>query len=329
MTQLSEKEVKDIMTILSEHEYALEDCPQYSDYKQVVVNILDFDGAQLEFVSYRLKCDIEVIVVALKNTISAYKYIPEEIKNNKDKMLEIIEKRSLPLEWLNNVFQEDEDIVLALAKSNYASMFFKNLPDKFKNNKAIALAAVHKNALNIQYIPKKFLTEDLALSAVQQYGEVIIHIPKTIPNYDQIVLEAVKNEGYCLEYLDEKYKDNKQLVLIAVSNSDSLKFVSDNLKDDKEIVLKAIDFTFSAYEYASDRLKHDKEVILLALTKDDEELKDLNISSAYFHVPQSIKLEIGDNNSISYLKAAILKEKIEHITNDIPTINSNIKKIKI
>lgn len=329
MTQLSKKEIKDIMITLSEYDCALQECTEYNDNKQIVMEIVNFDGKQLEYASDRLKNDMEVVLVAIENSLGAYCYVSKEIKDSKEKILEIMKKRAVPLMWLNPYLQEDEDIILALIKRKSPFALFENLNDKFKNNKNIAIAAIESNGLNTQHVLSSLLDEKMALSAVRQNGKAIIYIPKEINNYDNIVFEAIKNDGYCLEHLDCKYKDNKELVLIAVSNSEALQHASERLRNDKEVVLKAIDFMFSAYEHASETLKHDKEVILLALIKDSEELGDLDVPSVYFNIPQSIKLEIGDNDPIQYLKSAILKDTIDTIIEDIPTPVLTAKKIKI
>ena len=56
----------------------------------------------------------------------------------------------------------------------------------------------------------------------------------------EIVLIAVKNDGYALEYADESFKKDKEIVLIAVKQyGRNLEYADDSLKKDKEIVLEA------------------------------------------------------------------------------------------
>jgi lambda repressor-like predicted transcriptional regulator len=51
------------------------------------------------------------------------------------------------------------------------------------------------------------------------------------------ILEAVKKDGYSLEYVSEEFRNDKEVVLEAVKqNGRSLKFASKELRNDKEVV---------------------------------------------------------------------------------------------
>ena len=58
---------------------------------------------------------------------------------------------------------------------------------------------------------------------------------------EEITLEAVKNDGYALDYASEELKADRQIVLEVVKNKgDALEYASEELKSDKEIVLAAV-----------------------------------------------------------------------------------------
>jgi CxxC motif-containing protein len=95
-------------------------------------------------------------------------------------------------------------------------------------------------------------------------------------NDKEVVLEAVKQNGYSLEYASEELKNNKEVVLEAVKqNGYSLHYASEELKNNKEVVLEAIKQNGNSLCYASEELKNNKEVVW--------------ISNGYFKLIKSIK----------------------------------------
>jgi hypothetical protein len=87
-------------------------------------------------------------------------------------------------------------------------------------------------------------------------------------------ISLVEKDCFAFESLDEKYRTDKEIVLLAVQNcEDALKFASQDLKKDKELVLKAIKIDERVLEFADESLKKDKEVVLMAVYNDPRTLK--------------------------------------------------------
>ena len=56
-----------------------------------------------------------------------------------------------------------------------------------------------------------------------------------------VVLAAVKNEGYAIKFADESFRNNREIIISAVQNDGSaLEFAHENLKNDKEVVLDKV-----------------------------------------------------------------------------------------
>jgi hypothetical protein len=93
-------------------------------------------------------------------------------------------------------------------------------------------------------------------------------------NSREEAISLVEKDCYSFEYLDEKYRADKEIVLIAVQKcEDALKFASQDLKKDKELVLKAIKIDERVLEFADESLKKDKDVVLLAVINDARTLE--------------------------------------------------------
>ena len=76
----------------------------------------------------------------------------------------------------------------------------------------------------------------------------------------EVVLLAVKSNG--LELAGSDYTDDKEVVMAAVKNHGyALEFASPSLKKDKEVVMSAVRNDGSAIQFASGQLRFDHEVI--------------------------------------------------------------------
>ena len=78
----------------------------------------------------------------------------------------------------------------------------------------------------------------------------------TIIKDKKFFLNAVEKNGLALQYFDEIYKSDYEIVLAAVtSNSNALQFASNFFKKDRSIVLQAVGYSGFALEYADNLLK--------------------------------------------------------------------------
>ena len=82
-----------------------------------------------------------------------------------------------------------------------------------------------------------------------------------------VVLAAVRHDGYALQFASDELKDDKEIVLTAIETyeGDVLEYASERLKDDKETVLAAVKRCGDSIGFASERLRHDNDVIRAVL----------------------------------------------------------------
>lgn len=93
--------------------------------------------------------------------------------------------------------------------------------------------------------------------------------------YDE-AMEAVKKDGFNLQYVSANLRKEEKIVFAAVEETGlALQFASKNMKDKKAIVLKAVEncqYTGYSEEFyplfhASERLKADRDVVLASIKK--------------------------------------------------------------
>ncbi len=108
------------------------------------------------------------------------------------------------------------------------------------------------------------------LAAVRQNGRALRYVDDRLKDDRDIVQVALKNDGMALQYASDGLRADKKIVLLAVGkDSMALQYASDRLRADKEVVLLAVGKDGMALQYASDGLRADKKVVLAALDEDE------------------------------------------------------------
>ena len=73
---------------------------------------------------------------------------------------------------------------------------------------------------------------------------------------EEVVLIAVKENGFALEFASKRLQNKKEIVIEAVKEDcEALYYASEELRDDPEIVLIAMQERWGAIDYASERLQ--------------------------------------------------------------------------
>ncbi len=98
--------------------------------------------------------------------------------------------------------------------------------------------------------------------------------PEPLRGDRELVMTAVTQDGWALEYASDALQADREVFLAAVTqNGDALRFASDALQADREVVLAAVTRNGYALQYASDALQADREVVMTAVTQDGEALR--------------------------------------------------------
>ena len=103
------------------------------------------------------------------------------------------------------------------------------------------------------------------VNEVKKNGYELKFVSDELKNDKEIVLVAVTEYGVALEYASDTLRNDREVVLAAVrQDGDALVHASDELKNDREIVLAAVHQNGWALQYASEELRNDKEIVLAA-----------------------------------------------------------------
>lgn len=150
-----------------------------------------------------------------------------------------------------------------------------------------------------------------------------------LKNDNEIVLNALEQHGWNLEYLNEKQKDNKDIVSMATfKNGRPIKFASTRLKADRDFILKIAKKSGCVLEHVSDKLKDDKELVLIECQhygnlishasyrlKNDKEVALVAVTktaNAINCMSKELRKEIDNHEPVVYLTKAIMYENLQN-----------------
>ena len=112
----------------------------------------------------------------------------------------------------------------------------RHIPKK-KITLEMCLIAVQNHGWMLRYVPEELKTPELCLAAVKETYFALQHVPETLKTA-KICLAAVQNFGFALEHLPEVLK-TPEICLAAINNHGSLRDVPEALKT-PELCLAAI-----------------------------------------------------------------------------------------
>ena len=234
---------------------------------------------------------------------------------------------------MNNKIKIAQDLIQKISTSIYAEVcetedwqIFKEQMKKeiILKDKEIVLLIIEMlkefdepiNGINIlEYCAENLKNDnDIIENALKQEGGNLNHLSVKQKDNKDIILMATITSGHPIKYASERLRNDRDLIIqIAKKSGNVLKYISKRLQDDKELVLIDVRHYGMDIQHASERLKNDKEVALVAITK---------TANAINVIGKKLYNEIGKNDPKLYLKRAI---EYEHINNKLSqNINTKV-----
>jgi len=105
--------------------------------------------------------------------------------------------------------------------------------------------------------------KEIMIAAVTQNGWALQYASIELRNDRDVVLVAVSQNGWALQY---ELRDNVKVVISAVTqNGCALYYASNQLCNNKNIVCNAVSQSWSALQYVSKQLRDDKDIVLIVV----------------------------------------------------------------
>jgi hypothetical protein len=210
-----------------------------------------------------LKKDSNILYSALNSFIVKAIDLPIEIFENKDCAMVGVKFSPQIFFNFNDQMKNDKDVILEFIKSHNEGLLF--ISDIHKQDKKFLLDAIYHRGKNICHLPKELYDDKYFMMKALQFSNYlnsISYIGKTLEFDQDVLLEAIKNHGInALSKVHPTLLNNKSFILKCISHTTCLKILSHEFKSDRDIVLKSITCFPNSIEFATDSLKNDIEIL--------------------------------------------------------------------
>ena len=300
LSKPSDKEV--VLAAMGKNAGLLKDAPRFfREDKDVVLAAVMNDGRALEFVWERafIWGDYkEVVSVAVRKNGEALQYACKTLQNDREAVLAAVAQNGGSLQYASATLWEDDEVVktalgalghcqeaermkvalAAVRKNGLLLQFVSGETLQEENYREVVLAAVRNNGWALLYAPYSFLRDRVVvLAAVGTAGPVLQFVSKLLQNDREVVWAAVGNKGLVLQGVDESFRKDKDVVLAAVRNDGlALQFVPEDtfpIESYYEMVWEAVRNNGRALQHASNSLQNDMGVVVAAVRSNGRALQ--------------------------------------------------------
>ncbi|EFC41694.1 predicted protein [Naegleria gruberi] len=265
----------------------------------------------LEFLADKLASDIEFILEIVESDHRYLCGVDEDLLKSEDFMSKAVQKSIYSIEsadesllyneeWFKKVLQENKHVFLAV---NDIDILGYHIEDPYKNSKFEDLPFEIRN------------DKCKMIQVLKTNGYCLKFISDQLKLDREITLCAVINDGLSLEFADESFRKDKEIVEKAcISKSQSFQFAHKSLMEDPEFVLKLIEIDHCIFSLASIKLKSDPEFCLRYLSIDPKLRKTLECSelgSNREFIMDALQI-ICENKPYDCLFVDLLNEKLRN-----------------
>lgn len=274
---------------------------------------LKFDNTQFYGIDNIEKKESSLI----KQTLYLQKNYPREIKNliNFGKLqngnILLVDSNDMVYCWKNVNSIKDTgikffDYILNLfTETELLSRHDEEWKEKFSKAKII---------WQFKKFDKKYLNDkEIAIEAVKNDGDSLEYVEETLKNDKNVVIEAVKNKGNSLKFAGETLKNDKDVIIEAIcQNINAFEFVDMKFKEDDNFMKDAIIICKGGLKYASEKLKNDRDFVINLVKVNGTELAYAGKELQYDK--EVVLYAINQNiSAFLYAKNEEIQDNIEYV----------------
>ena len=250
------------------------------DDREKLIKMINLDDSYIQKIPDSFKNDPHVFLAAIVIRASNFQYAGDELKKNKDFILEFL--RKVPSRDDSIIPYIDEDLFndFAFMKQliEIKPSAVKHLGPNLKENRELWIVAIENDDYVLEDLPKP-LTEDVELCqrAINKNGINIRYFSPAIRKNRELAIEAIKKNGSALGYVDPSLglSDDIDIVMMAIStNCYSIKYASERLQKNEDVALFAVKTNCSSIDVLHKSLLSNKKFILKAMMMLDKSDRD-------------------------------------------------------
>lgn len=206
------------------------------------------------------------------NEAGIFCFVSERLKNDRDFVLRAIKLKPDILPFLSPQLQNDELVIAEAVKHDNSVLQF--IADKYRQNPDFLRTMVTKSNWGLIYAPELRNDREYILNLAKDGVTVLEYLPNKFRSDRELVLAAVHASSYEFGYASQALQNDREIIVAALMRAKKdrqetygsetiLSFVNDKWRDDKELALIAVSCNYEEYFYLSERLRNDPEILAL------------------------------------------------------------------
>lgn len=241
------------------------------DNEELVKLAVTLQPQILSSVSLRMAGSREVVKAAIMNDAQVFQHASEELKLDIDLVMYAIWYDGDNLRYAPAFQGDDRVINEAVSSSGKAIKWVRD----DKKTQRLALTAVENDGYAIEHLPPSFSSNmEIAMAAVRSTPFALKYLHPYLQDDIAVVTTAVYGDGRALEHASEKLKGNRGVVMVALQGKvGALRFASKCLQSDFALVMAAVRGDGRELSEADAALQDDKELVMAAVSQDGSALE--------------------------------------------------------
>lgn len=278
------KNYKKYINVRWDHDYTKDDYDslfqESLDNRGKLIKMINLDDSYIQKIPDCFKNDPHVFLAAIAIRTSNFQYAGDELKKNKDFILEFLRKVPSSDDSIIPYINEDlfNDFAFMKKLIEIKPWGVKHLGPNLKENRELWILAIEKDEYVLENLPES-LTGDAELfkRAIKKNGINIQYFSSSIRKNRELALEAIKKNGCALKYVDPSlgFNDDIDIVMMALStNCFSIRYASERLQKNEDVALFAVKLNCGSFDFLHKSLLSNKKFILKAMMMLDKSDRD-------------------------------------------------------
>ncbi|KAG2387163.1 hypothetical protein C9374_001495 [Naegleria lovaniensis] len=259
-----------VLNHIKKYGYGLQYSPSLQGDRNFVLQAVQHNGMEIQFVSDHVRNDKQVVLEAIKQNEYALEFTFSIFCRYGWKfILEVLPYCPEAMGRASTEQRKDREMVKSAMKINGLALRFIHLNIDSKHDQEIVLEAIKQNKDALREATDFFLKDhDFLLKALKLIYPEFESLDSLYYSKKEVMIKLVQDFDFFLQFASNELRNDREFVLHAVRNGNSIFFASEVLRSDKEIALAAVNHNGYALRFISDHLKRDKEIVLAAINQD-------------------------------------------------------------
>lgn len=214
-------------------------------------------------------------------------WLPEQLQDTKEVAIAAVKQCGSTIEYTN--FCDDFDVACEAVKQ--CPVAIKLISDRLKRDRRLALEAVGRNGMALQFMPHYADDREIVMTAIKKtpksfayaakelrLDQDLIYLsvkatslsfrsncPSTLRNNKEFMMKVVQKAPNHLRFASSELRNDKDLCLLALEQGgENLEYCGEKMIGNKEVVSFAVEKNRLAYSFADEWLRNDKDILKLA-----------------------------------------------------------------